>query len=246
MERDDVAPWKMIVPIAAVIIVAMLLLVACYRPTSPEQDTLYQVSPFSTFSAGDYDGNTTFAELGERGDFGIGTLNGLDGEMYALDGRFYQIPTDGHPREIGPSEWTPYATVTFFNMDQTFAVANVSNYSQLRSEIGLMLPNDDAIYAIKVVGHFAYVETRSVPEQTRPYPPLADAVANQTRFDLNDVEGTAVGFFFPDSMDGVDSVGYHLHFLTDDRSAGGHLLECDIIDATVEIDRLDDYHLLVD
>jgi acetolactate decarboxylase len=245
MEKDDVAPWKMFVPVAAVIAMSIMIIAAIYVPTQPESDTLYQVSPFSTFSAGDYDGNTTFAELAERGDFGIGTLNGLDGEMYAVDGTFYQIPTDGHPREIGPSEKTPYATVTFFDVDQTFAVANVSNYSQLKSEIGLILPDHDAIYAIKVVGLFAYAETRSVPVQTKPYPPLADAVANQTIFDLNDVEGTAVGFFFPDSMDGVDSVGYHLHFLTDDRTAGGHLLDCSIIDATVEMERLNDYHLLI-
>ena len=122
---------------------------------------------------------------------------GLDGEMYALDGEFYQIPIDGHPREIAPSERTPYATVTFFDMDQVFAVANISNYSQLRSEIGLMLPNDDAIYAIKVVGLFAYAETRSVPAQTKPYPPLADAVANQTIFDLNDRRGHRRGLLLP-------------------------------------------------
>ncbi len=92
------------------------------------------------------------------------------GRCIALDGNFYQIPTDGHPREIAPSERTPYATVTFFDMDQTFAVANISNYSQLRSEIGLMLPNDDAIYAIKVVGLFAYAETRSVPVADQALP----------------------------------------------------------------------------
>ena len=242
---DDAPTWKMFVPIAAVIIVAMSLLAVYYQPIPPEEGTLYQTAPFSTFSAGDYDGNTTFAELAGHGDFGIGTLNGLDGEMIALDGEFYQIPIDGRPREIAPSERTPYATVTFFDMDQTFMVADISNYSQLRSEIGLMLPNDDTIYAIKVVGLFAYAETRSVPAQTTPYPPLADAVANQTVFDLNAVEGTAVGFFFPDSMGGVDSVGYHLHFLTDDLTAGGHLLECTIIEATVEIGQLNDYHLLV-
>ncbi len=68
---------------------------------------------------------------------------------------------------------------------------------------------------------------------------------NQTVFTLNGVEGTLVGFFFPGSMNGVDSVGYHLHFLADDHTAGGHLLECTIKNAIVEIDQINSYHLLI-
>lgn len=81
------------------------------------------------FSAWNFDGNTTLADLARYGDFGIGTLNGLNGEMIAWDGKFYQIPTVGVPREIGSTEKTPYATVTFFPKDQTFQVTNVSSYS---------------------------------------------------------------------------------------------------------------------
>ncbi|MCA1738575.1 MAG: acetolactate decarboxylase, partial [Actinobacteria bacterium] len=35
---------------------------------------------------GNYDGELTFAELGARGDFGLGTFDALDGEMIGLDG----------------------------------------------------------------------------------------------------------------------------------------------------------------
>jgi acetolactate decarboxylase len=220
MDNERLAPGKILVPIAAVAVVAVVLVAAFYEPTSPEQDTLYQVSPFIVFSAGKFDGNTTYAELATFGDFGIGTLNGLDGEMFALNGIFYQIPTDGTPREIGSAEKTPYATVTFFDQDQSFQVTNVNNYSQLKSEIDQVLPNHDIIYAIKVVGYYNFAETRSVPKQTEPYPTLTEALENQTIFMLNEVEGTAVGFFLPESMTGVDSVGYHLHFLTDDLASG--------------------------
>jgi len=79
-----------------------------------DTETLFQVSPFNTFAQGNYDGTVTYGELAEHGNFGIGTVNGLNGEMIALDGVFYQIPVDGAPRQIGSSEKTPYATVTFF------------------------------------------------------------------------------------------------------------------------------------
>ena len=231
--------------VIAITLVAVILFAVFYELPLPEQDTLYQVSAFNVFSAGNLEGETTYADLAKHGDFGIGTLNGLDGEMIAINGKFYQIPTDGPPREIYSTEKTPYATVTFFSQDQTFQVNNVPSYSQLAEDINSTLPNYSAIYAIKIHGFFNFAKTRSVPIQTKPYPTVTEAVKNQTVFNLNDVEGTLVGFFFPDSMNGVDYAGYHLHFLTDDHTAGGHLLECIIKNATVEIDQMNNYHLLI-
>ncbi len=208
------------------------------------RDVLFQVAAFNTFSSGKFAGNTSYSELATHGDFGIGTLNGLDGEMIALDGVFYQVPIDGTPVKISPSALTPYATVTFFEADQTFHV-NALNYSELTSYISQALPKDEAIYAIKVSGTFDYAKTRSVPIQTQPYPTLSEAVTHQAVFDLTNVSGTAVGFYFPQSMAGVDYAGFHLHFITDDRAAGGHLLDCVIRNATIELDCMSVYSLVL-
>ena len=207
--------------------------------------TLFQVSQFNTFSAGNYEGNVTYAELAKHGDFGIGTVNGLDGEMVALDGVFYQIPVEGTPHQIGVTAQTPYATVTFFKADQTIHLLDSLNYSQLTAYINSSLPAYNTIYAIKVHGTFDYAKTRSVPIQTKPYPPLAEAVSNQTVFTLGNVSGTAVGFWFLKSMDGVDFAGYHLHFITDNHSAGGHLLDCIVRNATIEIDQIGKFEMVL-
>jgi acetolactate decarboxylase len=210
-----------------------------------KQDTIFQVSAFNTFSAGNFDGNTTFEELEKRGDFGIGTLNGLNGEMIALDGIFYQVPISGVPRQIDPSEKTPYATVTFFHATKAFQLSNPADYSQLASDINANLQDPNAIYAIRIHGFFDSIKTRSVPIQAEPYPSLTDAVKNQTIFLLNSTQGTAVGFYFPKNMDGVDFSGVHLHFLADDHLSGGHLLECSFSNATVEIDQINNYYLKI-
>ena len=56
---------------------------------------LFQTSTLQALMAGVYDGNLTFQELARHGDFGLGTLDALDGEMIALDGVFYQARADG-------------------------------------------------------------------------------------------------------------------------------------------------------
>jgi acetolactate decarboxylase len=210
-----------------------------------DREPLFQISPFNTFALGNYDGNLKYGELAEHGDFGIGTLNGLNGEMIALDGAFYQIPVDGTPRQIGSSEKTPYATVTFFEADYTRQIAETLNYSELTAYISGILPSESAIYAIRVHGTYDYAETRSVPMQTKPYQPLTEAIKNQTVFTLHNVAATAVGFWFPSSMDGVDFTGYHLHLITDDYGAGGHLLDCIVRNATIQIDQTRKFTLVL-
>ena len=107
------------------------------------------------------------------------------------------------------------------------------------------MPTENAIYAIKISGTYTYVETRSVPAQNKPYPTLAEVVENQSIFVLTNVSATAVGFWFPSSMDGVDYAGYHLHLITDDHSAGGHLLDFTIENATIEIDQTNKFNLIL-
>ena len=61
---------------------------------------------------GAYDGNVTVRELLRHGDFGLGTFNGLDGEMLVLDGVCYQLRSDGSATIADPRQKCPFAAVT--------------------------------------------------------------------------------------------------------------------------------------
>ena len=60
-----------------------------------EAHVLFQASTIGALLEGAYEGDLSFAELAEHGDLGLGTLNALDGEMIALDGRFYRADVEG-------------------------------------------------------------------------------------------------------------------------------------------------------
>ncbi len=237
-----------------VITAALIILVVCSasyailqsQPSAPqptEKDVLFQLAAFNTFSTGKYAGLMTYADLEKHGDFGIGTFDGLDGEMIALDGMFYQVPSSGIPQEATQDQTAPYATITYFTAEQTYTVTSLT-YTELRSFLDGHI-SDEAIYAIKVHGSYSTAETRSPEKQLEPYPNINDALATQHIFNLTDVSASAVGFYFPSSMDGVDYAGYHLHLITDDHTAGGHLLDCQIANATIEVDKINNYNLIL-
>src|SRR5205807_8763444 len=84
---------------------------------------------------------------------------------------------------------------------------------------------------------------RSVPKQRKPHPPLAEAIAHQHIAELEDVDGTMVGFRFPDPLDGIEMAGFHLHFVTEDRARGGHVLSYALARGTIRIDEATDLHV---
>jgi acetolactate decarboxylase len=210
-----------------------------------DRETLFQIEAFNTFSSGNYDGYMTYSELAEHGDFGIGTFHGLDGEMIALNGVFYQIPYDGKPKQVDPNIKAPYATATFSEADKTKTVLGPVDYLDIQTSIHSLMSIENAIYAVRISGNFVYAESRSLPPQTKPYPTITEVVKNQSIFILNNVSATAVGFWFPSNMDGVDYAGYHFHLITDDHSAGGHLLDFIAENVTVEIDQTNKFNLVL-
>jgi acetolactate decarboxylase len=189
-----------------------------------EAHVLFQASTIGALLEGAYDGDLSFAELGEHGDLGLGTLNGLDGEMIALDGRFYRADVDGEVGEVPGETLTPFAVVTPFAPTIDAEVESALDHDGLLARLDELIPSGAASCAIRIDGRFERVRARSVPRQSPPYRPLTEVVAAQHVFELADVEGTMLGFRFPDYVDGIEASGYHLHFISEDRARGGHVL----------------------
>lgn len=209
----------------------------------PERETLYQVSSLGALKAGFYNGDVTYSELGERGDAGIGTFEGLDGEMVAVDGAFYQVKVDGRVYEVDGTAIAPFAMVTFFDRDLETGPPAGLDYAGLQEYLDGVLPSRNVIYAVRIEGRFERVQARSVPAQDKPYPPLSEAIADQAVFELEEVEGTMVGFWCPAYMGDINAPGYHLHFITSDRTAGGHVLDLRLGEAAVYIDETPDFFM---
>jgi acetolactate decarboxylase len=214
---------------------ALIILAGCYQQQI-NKDAIYQTSTLSALSEAVYDGETTIKELMKYGNLGLGTLNGLDGEMLALDGKFYQVKYDGKVMDVDENMKTPFAIVKFFQADIEYSINEKIDYNRLIKYMDSKLPTKNIFYAIKITGTFDSVKTRSVARQYIPYPRLVDAVKNQSIFEFKNIKGTIIGFRFPEYAAGINMPGYHFHFISEDKKSGGHLLGCDVKDAKIELD----------
>jgi acetolactate decarboxylase len=187
--------------------------------------TLYQISTATALVEGIYEGAVRVGNLREHGDLGLGTFEELDGEMVIVDGHFFQVRCDGSVREVDDNILTPFAVITRFTPDTTVALNQCSRMADLKAGFDSLRHSDNVFYALRVDGNFDHVRTRAMC-RTENGVPLVEAAAIQPEFDFRNISGTLVGFWTPEYVRTLNVPGYHLHFLSDDRLCGGHLLEC--------------------
>lgn len=204
---------------------------------------LFQTSTVQALLAGSYDGDVTIGEVLEHGDLGLGTLDGLDGELIVLDGEPWKAGLDCTLARVDRSVRTPYAVVVAFEPDDPVALVGPFGEAGLEARLGERVSGARRPTAVRIDGRFAEVHVRSVPRQTPPYRPLAEVIAQQQITILRDVCGTMVGFCFPDALDGIEMVGAHLHFACDQRARGGHVLSYTLLDATARLDSAAGLHV---
>jgi acetolactate decarboxylase len=209
-----------------------------------EHSTLFQVSTAGALVQGVFGGSVTVGALKEHGDFGIGTFDGLDGEMVAMDGTVFQVHGDGRVTQPPDQATTPFALVTRFAPTARFETAAVDSLKALEALLDRHRTSDNLFYAVRLDGRFAKLTARSVARQ-EGHATLAEAAAHQVEFHFADVAGSLIGFWSPSYVRSLNVTGWHLHFLAEDRSGGGHLLGCAAGPLAVQWQPLDDLRIAI-
>lgn len=200
-------------------------------------DTVFQYSTIDALLGGLYDGEMDLQNLKYQGDFGLGTLNGLDGELVLLDGTAYHVTAGGKATIPADTSKTPFATASFFQEDSILQLDKIKNLEGLNEAVAQGLPSKNNFYAIRIDARFSFVKARAIPKQNAPYKPLAEVVKQQVAVQFTG-EGTLVGYYSPPFVKGVNVPGFHWHFLTKDRQGGGHVLDCSFDPTTARLDAL--------
>src|SRR5438874_735965 len=141
--------------------------------------TLYQISTSSALVEGVYSGSVCSSVLLEHGDFGLGTFEGLDGEMVILDSQIYQVAD--RVRHRTDDFLVPFASITHFRARSSFEIDNVACLKGIDLACDQQRISDNLFYALRLDGIFETIHARAVhtvPQNTR----LLDAAKTQSEF----------------------------------------------------------------
>lgn len=183
-------------------------------------------------------GTMTIKEVLQHGNFGLGTLSMLDGECIVLDGVVYQQRADGSSVLVPASASTPYMMVTFFDENQAIKYSDIrkKDWSGLKEALSELLPSENTFAAVKIRARFSFLKLRAVRKQEKDRP-LVEVTKEQAVFEFREEEeGFLIGFWSPEYLGHAVSVpGFHLHFITNEFTRGGHVLDLMFEEGTIWI-----------
>lgn len=203
------------------------------------QVSLFQLGNASALFAGAIDGDMNYRQLKKKGSFGLGTFNGIQGEMVAVDGHFYKIGLKGVTTPVDPNWKTPFVELVHFSPAPAFHLGGVANYAQLKPLLTAKMDNKNVPYALQVKGTFTYLKLRS----RSPRIALQKNNPIEETYTAENISGTLVGFWFPDYLFNLTVPGFHFHFISKDKKLSGHVLDLQSANLLVSIDKINKIEL---
>lgn len=211
------------------------------------RNKMYQVSTLQALALGYSRAVINVEELIQEGDTGLGTFEDVNGEMILMEGTCYRADQDGNVTVVPIDTGVPFAAVAKLYGEQQFSIKNMSDISSLRNDLTNKIEEHfglNSMHVVRIDGLFEKVDARSEAPYRSHHITLKEVLGKtQKAFVFENIRGTLVGVYFPDYMDGINMPGWHLHFLSDDRTKGGHVFDVSVKDGMAKVDKITEINI---
>ena len=206
------------------------------------ENKMYQVSTLQALALGYSRAVVSAGELLQKGDTGLGTFENVDGEMIVMEGRCYRADQDGQVSVVDPKTGVPFAAVARLYGEHRFELNAMPNIDSVRAELTERIEGRfglNSMHVVRIDGEFEKVDARSESPYRSHHVTLKEILGKtQKAFVFENIRGSLVGVYFPDFMDGINMPGWHLHFLSEDRTKGGHVFDVSVRTGTAMVDKI--------
>ncbi len=206
------------------------------------ENKIYQVSTLQALALGYSKAVINVEQLLKQGNTGLGTFEDVNGEMIIMDGHCYRADQAGNVTEVSPETGVPFAAVAKLYGTQQFSVESMPDINAVRTKLTNKIEERFGLNSMQIVridGFFEKVDARSEAPYRSHHISLKDILGQtQKAFIFENIRGSLVGVYFPDYMDGINMPGWHLHFLSEDRTKGGHVFDVSMREGKAYLDKI--------
>ena len=207
--------------------------------------TMIQASTLNALMLGNFDETVSVKDFLHHADTGLGTYTGLDGEAIFEDGVAYKATADGKIAVMKPTDGIAFGTAAKF--DESVPSVELDNIKDIEALKAALEPyiaeNKNVFYMIKAVGDFKTMHVRSCFASEKPYPTLSEVAKNQREFHFENTRGSVIAVYCPAYVNGINLPGWHFHYLSGDKTQGGHILGLSSDKLSVKINKIERFDL---
>ena len=155
-----------------------------------------QFATIDALLAGAYESGLRVAEARSIGDFGLGCVDHLGGEVVIVDGEAIECTLDGPPLAMDDDDILPFAIVCRFPEVPRVGLGE-QDFAGFAASVEGALTSRNLFHAVRFDGVLSEVRVRVTPRQHHPFPQLAEVTRHQVETVARDIRGTVVGFWTP-------------------------------------------------
>ena len=211
------------------------------------KNKVYQVSTLQALALGYTRAVINVEDLLKEGDTGLGTFEDVNGEMIVMEGRCFRADQNGDVTVVSPDTGVPFAAVAKLYGEQQFQLGNMPDITSVRNELTRKIEERfglNSMHVVRIDGLFEKVDARSEAPYRSHHITLKEVLGkNQKAFMFENIRGALVGVYFPDYMDGINMPGWHLHFISEDRSKGGHVFDVSVLEGVAKVDKISNIYI---
>ena len=203
---------------------------------------IFQISTLQALALGYSRSVVSVRELLKHGDIGLGTFEDVNGEMIVADGECWRATEDGTVWKAEPDMGVPFASVAKAGYSVDFVIEGIKDIGELKELLTLKIEEDfglNSMHIVRIDGEFDRVCARSESAYRSHHVDLKDILSKTQRdFMFENIAGTLVGIYYPDYMDGINAPGWHVHFLSEDRTKGGHVFDLELARGRIRLAKI--------
>ncbi len=206
------------------------------------ENKMYQVSTLQALAMGYTRPVIKVSELLTHGDTGLGTFTDIDGEMILVDGKCWRADVNGSVQQVSEELGVPFAAVAFQERERVVTLPNGLDIDGLKTTLNNRIEEKfglNSMHMVRVDGYFEEVRARSEVPYHSQHVTLKEILSKtQKDFTFRELSGTLVCVYFPDYLDTINASGWHVHFISKDRSLGGHVFQFKMVHGEALIDKI--------
>ena len=209
--------------------------------------TLFQASTWNALALGNFDTVISVRELLRCADTGVGIGTALDGVITFENGAAYKTAPDGEVTVMRPEDSMAFAAAMVFDENAPeIALNGIDDLTSLKQMLAPFVQgNPNLFYMIKAGGVFKTMHTQSWNSCRKPYPVLSEAAKSRNEFCFENTRGNVIAVWCPRYVDGICIPDWHFHYLSSDKTQGGHILDLSAERLHLKINRIGRFDLLL-
>ncbi|MEB5477327.1 acetolactate decarboxylase [Acinetobacter pollinis] len=184
---------------------------------------IYQFSTIGALMSGYFSPDQDIYKVCSCSSIGLGCSENLNAEMTILNGTPYTATAEEALKTPEAPLEVPFYQVTSFDHFQEYHIGEAST-KNLEQFVQAVIPLNNNFIALRIKATFHELTLRRpyASSETRSVQEVSD---HQEVSTYKEIQGHLIGFWTPEMFGRISVPGFHFHFLSEDKSVSGHVLD---------------------